>query len=144
MIAIHVLASNCLLHNPEAFTDQSVKNVATDSLRTNPTKQAVNQYLIDAILQKQGNVQRSDNLWERSLYNTTSDTPPRQWDLTRRHRLDEDDESTPGTSASSNTSRRRISSLRLCETSTTNRQQPSSQTPQTGQQKSVTIPVFGR
>jgi len=113
MMAIHMLAFNCLLHNPKAFAAQSVKNAATDSLCTNPTKQVVNQYLIDAILQKRRNVQRSDNLWDRSLYNTDSDTPPRQRDSTRRHRLDqdEDDESTSGTSASSNTSRRRVSSL---------------------------------
>ena len=50
MIAIHVLAFNSLLHNPKAFAEHSVKNASTETLRTNPTKQAVNQYLIDAIL----------------------------------------------------------------------------------------------
>ena len=38
MIAIHVIGFNCLLHNPEAFAEQSVKNNSTDALRTNPTK----------------------------------------------------------------------------------------------------------
>lgn len=52
MMAIHILAFNCLLHNPEALAEQSVKNNSTDALRTNPSKQAVNQYLIDSILQK--------------------------------------------------------------------------------------------
>ena len=107
MMAIQVLAFNSLLHNPEAFADQSLENAATESLRTNPPKKAVSQYLIDAIFQKRRNVQRSDNLWDRSLYNTASDTPPRQWDSTRRHYLDQDeDDSKPGTSAPSNTSRR--------------------------------------
>lgn len=92
MMAIHVLAFNCLLHNPDVFADQSVKNAATDSLHANPTKQAVNQYLIDAILQKRRNVQRSDNLWDRSLYDTASDTPPRQRESRKRHRLDQDEE----------------------------------------------------
>lgn len=107
MMAIQVLAFNSLLHNPEAFTDKSLENVATESLQTNPTKQAVNQYLIHAIFQKQRNVQRIDNLWDRSLYNTASDTPPRQRDSKRHHYLDQDkeDDSTSGTSASSNTSR---------------------------------------
>ena len=58
-------------------------------------------------------MQRSDNLRDRSLYNTASDTPPKQRDSRRRHHLDQDkeDDSTPSTSASSNTSRRRISCL---------------------------------
>ena len=50
MMAIHVIAFNCLLHNPDALADQSVRNNATDVLRANPTKQNVNQYFIDAIL----------------------------------------------------------------------------------------------
>ena len=97
MMAIHVIAFNCLLHNPEAFTEQSVKNNSTDALRTHPTKQAVNQYLIDSILQKRRTVQRTENLWDRSLYNAATDTPPKQRETTRHHRLDneEEDESTP-------------------------------------------------
>lgn len=86
IMAIHVIAFNCLLHNPEAFAKQSVKNNSTDALRTNPTKQAVNQYLIDSILQKRRTVQRSDNLWDRSLYNAATDTPPKQREQNRRHR----------------------------------------------------------
>ena len=50
MMAIQVIAFNGLLHNLEAFAEQSVKNIAMDTLRTDPTKQAVNQ--TDAILQK--------------------------------------------------------------------------------------------
>lgn len=113
MMAIHVIAFNCLLHNPEAFTEQSVKNNSTDALRTHPTKQAVNQYLIDSILQKRRTVQRTENLWDRSLYNAATDTPPKQRETTRHHRLDneEEDESTPGTSCSSSTSKRHVSSL---------------------------------
>lgn len=113
MMAIHVIAFNCLLHNPEAFVEQSVKNNSTDALRTNPTKQAVNQYLIDSILQKRRTVQRSDNLCDRSLYSASTDTPPKQREQSRRRQLDteDDDESTPGTSGSSTTPRRRLSSL---------------------------------
>ena len=66
MMAIHIIAFNCLLHNPDALAEQSVKNAATEALRTNPSKQNVNQYLIDSILQKRRTVQRStDNLWEK-------------------------------------------------------------------------------
>ena len=113
MMAIHILAFNCLLHNPEALAEQSVKNASTDALRTNPSKQAVNQYLIDSILQKRRTVQRSDNLWDRSQYNSATDTPPRQTDNNRRRRLDsqEDDDCTPGTSGSSTTPRRRLRNL---------------------------------
>lgn len=109
MMAIHVLAFNCLLHNPEAFADQSVKNASTEALRTHPTKTAVNQYLIDTILQKRRTVQRTDDLWDRSQY-SASDTPQRQ-SVNRGRRLDrdDDDDSTPGTSGtSSTTSRRRL------------------------------------
>lgn len=114
MMAIHILAFNCLLHNPEALAEQSVKNNSTDALRTNPSKQAVNQYLIDSILQKRRSVQRSDNLRDRSLYNSATDTPPRQTENNRRRRLDtqDDDDCTPGTSGSSSTPRRRLSNLR--------------------------------
>lgn len=114
MMAIHILAFNCLLHNPEALAEQSVKNNSTDALRTNPSKQAVNQYLIDSILQKRRSVQRTDNLWDRSLYNSATDTPPRQTENNRRRRLDtqDDDDCTPGTSGSSSTPRRRLSNLR--------------------------------
>lgn len=57
MMTIHILAFNCLLHNPEALAEQSVENNSTDALRANPRKQAVNQYLIDSILQKRRSVQ---------------------------------------------------------------------------------------
>lgn len=146
MMAIHMLVFNCLLHDPEVFVDQSVKNATLDSLYTNPTKQAVNQYLIDAILQKRRTIQRSDNLWDRSLYNAASDTPPKQCNSMRGHHLDqeEDDICTPGTSGSSNVEETRFYPAGLCETSTTIRQQPGSETPQTGCQKSVPVPVSGR
>lgn len=113
MMAIHIIAFNVLLHNPEALDEQSVKNNATDALRRNPTKQNVNQYLIDSILQKRRSTQRSDNIWERSLYNTGTDTPPKQREQPRRRRLDtqDDDDSTPDTSGSSTTPRRRLCSL---------------------------------
>ena len=114
MMAIHVIAFNCLLHNPEALAEQSVKNAATDALRTNPSKQNVNQYLIDSILQKRRTVQRStDNLWDRSLYSAGTDSPAKQNQQARRRRLDtqEDDDATAGTSGASTTPRRRLSSL---------------------------------
>lgn len=114
MMAIHVIAFNCLLHNPEALAEQSVKNAATDALRTNPSKQNVNQYLIDSILQKRRTVQRStDNLWDRSLYGAGTDSPAKQNQQARRRRLDtqEDDDATAGTSGASTTPRRRLSSL---------------------------------
>lgn len=113
MMAIHILAFNCLLHNPEALAEQSVKDNSTDALRTNPSNQAVNQNLIDSILQKRRTVQRSDNLWDRSLYNSATDTPPKQTEQNRRRRLDtqDDDDCTPGTSGSSTTPRRRLTSL---------------------------------
>lgn len=111
MMAIHILAFNCLLHNPDAMAEQSVKNAATDALRTNPTKQAVNQYLIDCILQKRRTVQRgADNLWDRSLYSTT-DSPANHDQQKRRRRLDtneDDDDPTQGTLGSSSTPRRRL------------------------------------
>lgn len=79
MMAIHMLAFNCLLHNPEAFAEQLVKNASTDALRSNPTKPAVNQYLVDSILQKRRSTQRSENLWDRSQYNcVTARLPDRQ------------------------------------------------------------------
>ena len=114
MMAIHVIAFNCLLHNPEALAEQSVKNAATDVLRTNPSKQNVNQYLIDSILQKRRTVQRStDNLWDRSLYSAGTDSPAKQNQQARRRRLEsqEDDDATAGTSGASTTPRRRLSSL---------------------------------
>ena len=113
MMAIHILAFNCLLHNPEALAEQSVKNNSTDALRANPSKQAVNQYLIDSILQKRRSVQRSDNLWDRSLYNSATDTPPKQTEHNRQRRLDtqDDDDCTPGTSGSSTTPRRRLTTV---------------------------------
>ena len=114
MMAIHIIAFNCLLHNPDALAEQSVKNAATDALRTNPSKQNVNQYLIDSILQKRRTVQRStENLWDRSLYSAGTDSPAKQNEQARRRRLDthEDDDATAGTSGSSTTPRRRLSSL---------------------------------
>ena len=114
MMAIHIIAFNCLLHNPDALAEQSVKNNATDALRTNPTKQNVNQYLIDSILQKRRTVQRTtDNLWDRSLYNAGTDTPPKQKQQPRRRRLDtqDDEHATPETLDSSGTPRRRLCSL---------------------------------
>ncbi|CAH3024305.1 unnamed protein product [Porites evermanni] len=114
MMAIHIIAFNCLLHNLEALAEQSVKNVATNALRTNPTKQNVNQYLIDSILQKRRTVQRStENLWDRSLYSAGTDSPAKQKEQPRRRRLDthDEDDATPGTSGSSTTLRRRLCSL---------------------------------
>lgn len=114
MMAIHVIAFNCLLHNPDALAEQSIKNAATDALRTNPTKQNVNQYLIDAILQKRRTVQRNpDNLWDRSLYSAGADTPGKQNERMRRRALNthEDDEPSAGTSGASTTPRRRLSNL---------------------------------
>ena len=114
MMAIHIIAFNCLLHHPEALAEQSVKNAATDALRTNPTKQNVNQYLIDAILQKRRTVQRStENLWDRSLYIPGTDSPAKQKEQPRRRRLEtqDEDDATPGTSGSSTTPRRRLCSL---------------------------------
>ena len=113
MTAIHIIAFNCLLHSLDALAEQSVRNNATDALRTNPSKQNVNQYLIDAILQKRRTVQRStENLWDRSLYNAGTDTPPKQNQQPRRRRLDtENDNSPPGTSSSSATPKRRLSSV---------------------------------
>lgn len=114
MITIHIIAFNCLPHNPEALAKQSVKNNATDALRTNPTKQNVNQYLIDSILQKRRTVQRSsDNLWDKSLYNAGTDTPPKEREQPRGRRLDtqDEDDATLGTSGSSTAPRRRLCSL---------------------------------
>ena len=113
MMAIHIIAFNCLLHNPDALAEQSVKNAATDALRTNPSKQNVNLYLIDSILQKRRTVQRStENLWDRSLYSAGTDSPAKQNEQARRRRLDthEDDDATAGTSGSSTTPRRRLTS----------------------------------
>lgn len=117
MMAIHMLAFNCLLHNPEAFAEQFVKNASTDALRSNPTKPAVNQYLVDSILQKRRSTQRSENLWDQSQYNCVTDTPPRQTENNRRRRLDtqEDDDCTPGTSGSSTTPRRRLTISRISQ-----------------------------
>ena len=114
MMAIHIIAFNCLLHNLDALAEQSVKNAATDALRTNPSKQNVNQYLIDSILQKRRTVQRSsENLWDRSLYSAGTDSLAKQNEQAGRRRLDthEDDDATAGTSGSSSTPRRRLSSL---------------------------------
>lgn len=115
MMAIHVIAFNCLLHNPDAFAEESVKNAATDALQTNPTKQNVNQYLIDAILQKRRTVQRNtDNLWDRSLNTTGAESASRQTEHPRRHRIDTNDDQdndTPGPSGSSGTPRRRPSPM---------------------------------
>ena len=112
MMAIHIIAFNCLLHNPDALADQSVRNTATDSLRANPTKQNVNQYLIDAILQKRRSVQRtSEDVWDRSLYNAGTDTPRSDTQAVRRRRLDTaDDGATPGTSGTS-APRRRLTNV---------------------------------
>lgn len=114
MMAIHIIAFNCLLHNPDAFAEQSVRNTATDALRTNSSKQQVNQYLIDAILQKRRTVPRSaENVWDRSLYSTGTDTPTKDTRNPRRRRIDndEDQDSTPGTSGQSTTARRRIATV---------------------------------
>ena len=114
MMAIHIIAFNCLLHNSEELAEQSVKNAATDALCTNPTKQNVNQYLIDSILQKRRTVQRStENLWDRSLYSARTDSPAKQKEQPRRRRLDSQDEDdpAPGPSSSSTTPRRRLCSL---------------------------------
>ena len=114
MMAIHVIAFNCLLHNPDALADQSVKNAATDALRSNPTKQNVNQYLIDAILQKRRTVQRSKgNLWDRSLYSAGTESPAKHNEHNRRRPLDtqQDDDACARTSGASSTPRRRLSNL---------------------------------
>ena len=114
MMAIHVIALNCLLHNPEALADQSVKNAATDALRGNPTKQNVNQYLIDSILQKRRSVHRTtENLWDRSLYSAGAETPSNHNQQNRRRRLDtqDDDYASPGSSGVSTTPRRRLSNV---------------------------------
>lgn len=111
MMSIHIITFNTLLLNPDAFAEQSIKNPATDTLRTNPSKQQVNQYLIDAILQKRRAVPRSaDNLWDRSLYNAGTDTTPKHSQQSRRRRIDngDDEQSTPGTSGYCATPRRRI------------------------------------
>ena len=112
MMAIHVIAFNCLLHNPDALADQSVRNNATDVLRANPTKQNVNQYFIDAILRKRRSVKRSsEDVWNRSLYNATTDTPRSDTQQPRCRRLDTaDDNPTPGTSGTS-TPRRRLTNV---------------------------------
>lgn len=46
MMSIHVLAINCLLHNPDAFAQQAVRSAATENFKADPSSQNMMQYLM--------------------------------------------------------------------------------------------------
>ena len=68
MMAIHVLVVNCLLHNLDAFTNQSVRAPATEEFKADPSSQTMMQYLIDSILMRRWTMQRTRNIWDTNLY----------------------------------------------------------------------------
>ena len=73
MMSIHVLAMNCLLHNPDAFAQQAVRTAETENFKAEPSSQNMMQYLMDGILICRRTIQRSNNIWDSSLYVRSED-----------------------------------------------------------------------
>ena len=73
MMCIHVLAINCLLQNPDAFAQQAVRTAATENFKAEPSSQKMMQYLMDGIVMRRRTFQRSNNIWDSSLYVRSED-----------------------------------------------------------------------
>ena len=52
MMSIHVLVINCLMHNPDAFAERSVRAPTAEKFKAHPTFKNMMKYLIDQILMR--------------------------------------------------------------------------------------------
>ena len=89
MMAVHVLVANCLMHNPDAFAERSVCAPSSEKFKTDPTFQNMMRYLIDSILLRRRNVQRSPtsgiphhicNWWKIAMKHARAD-PKGAWPI---------------------------------------------------------------
>ena len=83
MMAVHVLVVNCLMHNPDAFPQQTVRAAASEKFQTEPTFKNMMRYLIESILLRQRTVKRSWNVWDSACYLEPDEEGTQQADPSR-------------------------------------------------------------
>ena len=111
MMAVHVLVANCLMQNPDAFAERSVCAPSCEKFKTDLTFQNMMRYLIDSILFRRRNVQRSTNIWDTTSYLQLVEDNSHEARPSRSQRsLAHTDPTAEGSSAGPSTSRRRVTS----------------------------------
>lgn len=68
MMSIHILVINCLMHNPDAFAERSVRAATAEKFKADPSFKNMMKYLIDQILMRRRTVKRSTNDWDSAAY----------------------------------------------------------------------------
>ena len=109
MMSIHVLVINCLMHNPDAFVERSVRAPTAEKFKADPTFKNMMKYLIDQILMRRRTVKRTTNHWDSAAYlqeedEDTQQQQPSRSPTTLAHPNPRSGESSAGPS----TSRRRV------------------------------------
>lgn len=68
MMSIHVLVINCLMHNPDAFAERTVRVPTAEKFKADPTFKNMMKHLLDQILMRRRTVQRATNDWDSAAY----------------------------------------------------------------------------
>ena len=109
MMSIHVLVINCLMHNPDAFVERSVRAPTAEKFKADPTFKNMMKYLIDQILMRRRTVKRTTNHWDSAAYLQEEDEDTQQQQPSRSPRtLAHPNPRSGESSAGPSTSRRRV------------------------------------
>ena len=123
-MSIHVLAINCLLHNPDAFAQQAVRSAAMENFKADPSSQNMMQYLMDGILMRRRTIQRTQNIWDSSLYVRSKDHTQENQQRQSRSRKRTETSTSSATSTRATSERRRLPATNRQQTSTAYRPNP--------------------
>lgn len=78
MMAIHVLAFNCLLNNPTHFANQALRCPATEAFKTDPSDDNIMKYLVESSLTGRQSAEQSRSRWDRSRFANEESLPQPQ------------------------------------------------------------------
>ena len=111
MMSIHVLVINCLMHNPDAFAERTVRAATAEKFKADPTFKNMMKYLIDQILMRRRTVQRATNDWDSEAYLQDEDEDThQQWPSRSRRTLAHPHPTSQDSSGGPSTSRRHVPS----------------------------------
>ena len=124
MMSIHVLAIICLPHNPDAFAQQVVRSPATENFKPEPSSQKMMQYLMDGILMRWRTIQRTQNIYDSSLYVRSEDHRQENQERQSRPRTRTETRTSSATSTRATSERTRLPATNRGQTSTAYRSNP--------------------
>ena len=109
MMSIHVLVINCLMHNPDAFAERTVRAPTAEKFKVDPTFKNMMKYLIDQILMRRRTVKRTTNNWDSAAYLQEEEEDTQQQQPSRSRRtLTHPNPTSRESSAGPSTPRRRV------------------------------------